>query len=49
MSIQCEDCLKFFKKENIEEIIPTQEKLCKYCYERRKKHPQLINDPDPFP
>lgn len=48
MKIQCEDCLKFFKKKDIKEIILTQKKLCKYCYERRKKYPQ-IEDPYPFP
>ena len=48
MSTQCEDCLEFFKKEDIKKITLTQEKLCKYCYERRKKYPQL-EDPYPFP
>lgn len=48
MSTQCEDCLKFFKKKDIEEIAATGEKLCKDCYERRIKYSQL-EDPYPFP
>ena len=48
MKIQCEDCLKFFKKKELEELAVTQEKLCKACYEIRKalQHP---DDPYSLP
>lgn len=46
--VQCESCLKYFKKKEIEEIALTHEKLCKECYERRIRFNQLA-DPYPFP
>ena len=48
MNTQCEDCLKFFNKENLQELVLTQEKTCKECYEKRKVFNQL-DDPYPFP
>ena len=48
MKIQCENCLKFFKKKDIEEIALTGEKLCKECYKKRKRFNQ-IEDPLPLP
>ncbi|MCG3255216.1 MAG: hypothetical protein KAU62_03940 [Candidatus Heimdallarchaeota archaeon] len=46
--IQCEDCLKFFPERDIEELVVTQEKICKSCYEIRNSLHQL-DDPYPFP
>ena len=48
MKIQCEDCLKFFPERDIEELVVTQEKLCKACYEIRIRFNQQ-DDPYPFP
>ena len=46
--VQCEDCLEFFKRTDIVELIVTEEKLCEGCHERRKalQHP---DDPYPLP
>ena len=48
IKLQCEDCLKFFKKKELKELAVTKEKLCKTCYEIRIKFNQL-DDPYPLP
>jgi len=48
LKIQCENCLNFFPKEEIEELVLTKEKLCQSCYAARKKL-HKIDDPYPFP
>ncbi len=46
--IKCEDCLKLVPEQEIEELILTKEKICKSCYEIRKKLNHLP-DPSPWP
>lgn len=47
--IRCDDCYQFFKKEEIEEIALTGEKLCKKCFTIRKSFFQQSDDPYLFP
>ena len=44
---QCEYCLKYFKKEELDELISAQEKICKRCLIELEKI-DYSNDPEPF-
>jgi len=45
---QCEYCLKYFKKEELDELILTQEKICAKCLKELEER-NFTEDPDPFP
>nr|BDI55146.1 MAG: hypothetical protein [uncultured archaeon]BDI55252.1 MAG: hypothetical protein [uncultured archaeon] len=44
---QCEYCLKYFKKKELDELILTEEKICKKCL-KELEDMCFPNDPEPF-
>ena len=45
---QCEYCLKYFKSEELDELVLTQEKICDKCLKELGER-DFPNDPEPFP
>lgn len=45
---QCEYCLKYFKKKELDELILSKEKICKQCL-KELEDVDFPNDPEPFP